>query len=420
MNRQSMIYLSIVLMVGLMVILISSCTAPEVGTPDGEAEEMVTEESEDVPGEPVEVSAGLAPGADQVEYRFKPQEIFQGTTFNRPLLVRGAGDGSGRLFVVEQGGQIYVLSGSEADDKELFLDIRNLIDDSGNEMGLLGLAFHPDYTENGQFFVNYTDSSGTVIARFETVGGRGDPDSLDVILSFDQPYSNHNGGHLEFGPDGYLYIATGDGGSGGDPLGHAQNRQTFHGNILRIDIDSRGPQGSYAIPPDNPFAGNSEGYLEEIYAYGLRNPWRFSFDPLTGLLWAGDVGQNAVEEINIIEKGKNYGWNIMEGSQCFNPPTGCDSTGLAMPVYEYLHPLGRSITGGYVYRGSELPLLEGAYVYADFVSGLIWALWYQEGEVQTNYTIADTNLMISSFGEDDNHELYFTAFDGRVYKLTYN
>jgi glucose/arabinose dehydrogenase len=241
-----------------------------------------------------------------------------------------------------------------------------------------------------------------------------------VILSFDQPYSNHNGGHLEFGPDGYLYIATGDGGSGGDPLGHAQNRQTFHGNILRIDIDSRGPQGSYAIPPDNPFAGNSEGYLEEIYAYGLRNPWRFSFDPLTGLLWAGDVGQNAVEEINIIEKGKNYGWNIMEGSQCFNPPTGCDSTGLAMPVYEYLHPLGRSITGGYVYRGSELPLLEGAYVYADFVSGLIWALWYQEGEVQTNYTIADTNLMISSFGEDDNHELYFTAFDGRVYKLTYN
>jgi len=296
------------------------------------------------------------------------------------------------LFVVEQGGQIYVLSGLDADDQDLFLDIRSLIDDSGNEMGLLGLAFHPDYAENGQFFVNYTDSSGTVIARFETNGGRGDPDSLDVILSFDQPYSNHNGGHLEFGPDGYLYIATGDGGSGGDPLGHAQDRQTFHGNNLRIDIDILGPQGSYAIPLDNPYAGKSEGYLEEIYAYGLRNPWRFSFDPLTGQLWAGDVGQNAVEEINISEKGKNYGWNIMEGSKCFNPPIGCDSTGLEMPVYEYLHPLGRSITGGYVYRGSELPLLDGAYIYADFVSGLIWALWYQDGEVQVNYAIAVTDL----------------------------
>jgi len=177
-------------------------------------------------------------------------------------------------------------------------------------------------------------------------------------------------------------------------LGHAQNRQTFHGNILRIDIDNRGQQGSYAIPPDNPFAGNDEGYLEEIYAYGLRNPWRFSFDPVTGLLWAGDVGQNAVEEINIIEKGKNYGWNIMEGSQCYNPPTGCDPTGLEMPVYEYLHPLGRSITGGYVYRGSELPLLKGAYIYADFVTGLIWALWHQDGEVKANHTIADTGLTL--------------------------
>jgi glucose/arabinose dehydrogenase len=417
MKRQSMIYLCIF----LMVILLSSCTASEVGTPEGEPEEMpIGEEEEEVPGELNDVFTDRIPGADEVEYRFSPQEIFQGTTFNRPLLVRGAGDGSGRLFVVEQAGLIYVLSGPDAVDKELFLDIRDLVDDSSNEMGLLGLTFHPDYAENGKFFVNYTDSGGTVIARFDTILGRGDPDSLEVILSFDQPFSNHNGGHLEFGPDGYLYIGTGDGGSGGDPQGHAQNRRTFHGNILRIDIDNRGPQGNYAIPSDNPFAGNSEGYLEEIYAYGLRNPWRFSFDPLTGQLWAGDVGQNAVEEINIIENGKNYGWNIMEGSQCFNPPTGCDPTGLEMPVYEYLHPLGRSITGGYVYRGSELPLLEGAYIYADFVTGLIWALWYQDGKVKANYTIADTNLRISSFGEDDDHELYFTAFDGRVYKLIYN
>lgn len=404
----------------LLLILMSACKAPEVGIPVDDPEEVVEENTEDVSGESGDASGIRVPEADEVEYRFSPQEIFQGVNFNRPLFLSVAGDGSGRLFVVEQAGLIYVLSGPEEDDKELFLDIRNLIDDSGNEMGLLGLAFHPDYAEKRQFFVNYTNSEGTVIARFDTIDNRGDPDSLDVILSFSQPYSNHNGGHLEFGPDGYLYIATGDGGSGGDPLGHAQSRQTFHGNILRIDIDNRGPQSSYAIPHDNPFAGNSEGYLEEIYAYGLRNPWRFSFDPITGLLWAGDVGQNAVEEINTIEKGKNYGWNIMEGSQCYNPPSGCDSTGLEMPIYEYLHPLGRSITGGYVYRGSELPLLEGAYVYADFVTGLIWALWYQDGEVMANYTIAGTSLQISSFGVDDDQELYFTAFDGRVYKLIYN
>jgi glucose/arabinose dehydrogenase len=404
----------------LILMLISACAAPDASFPVDDPEKVVEENTEEVSGESGDAADIRVPEADEVEYRFSPQEIFQGVTFNRPLFLGSAGDGSGRLFVVEQAGLIYVLSGPEADDKELFLDIRNLIDDSGNEMGLLGLAFHPDYAVNGQFFVNYTDSRGTVIARFETFGGRGDPDSLDVILSFEQPYSNHNGGHLEFGPDGYLYIATGDGGSGGDPLGHAQNRQTFHGNILRIDIDNRDSQSSYVIPPDNPFAGNSEGYLEEIYAYGLRNPWRFSFDPGTGLLWAGDVGQNAVEEINIIEKGKNYGWNIMEGSQCYNPPTGCDSTGLEIPIYEYLHPLGRSITGGYVYHGSEHQLLEGAYIYADFVSGLIWALWYQDGEVKANYTISGTNLRISSFGVDDDQELYFTAFDGRVYKLSFN
>lgn len=416
MKKRLFCYLTLI----LILFSLPSCVPTELSIPDAEPEETVTEDLEETDPETDDLTGDRVPGADEVEYRFRPQEIFQGTTFNRPLFLGSASDGSGRLFVVEQAGLIYVLSGPEADDKEVFLDIRNLIDDSGNEMGLLGLTFHPDYAQNGQFFVNYTDRRGTVIARFNTIAGRGDPDSLDVILSFEQPFSNHNGGHIEFGPDGYLYIATGDGGSGGDPLGHAQNRQTYHGNILRIDVDKRGPQGSYAIPPDNPFVGNDEGFLEEIYAYGLRNPWRFSFDPLTGQLWAGDVGQNAVEEINIVEKGKNYGWNIMEGSQCYFPPTGCDSTGLELPVYEYLHPLGRSITGGYVYRGSELPLLEGAYIYADFVSGLIWALWYQNAAVKANYTLASTDLRISSFGVDDQQELYFTAFDGKVYRLLYD
>ncbi len=402
----------------LTLTLLAACTVEETAPEVEPAEEI--EPPEEVADEQIgEIPDGIVPEPADIEERFVPEEVFQGASFNRPLLVTNAGDGSGRLFVVEQAGLIHVMSGPESAEKELFLDIRNLVDDSGNEMGLLGLAFHPRYAENGLFFVNYTDSQGTVIASFEATGNEADQNSREEILSFNQPYRNHNGGHLEFGPDGYLYIATGDGGSGGDPQGHAQNRQTYHGNILRIDIDARGPLGNYIIPPDNPFAGNDDGYLEEIYAYGLRNPWRFSFDPETGDLWAGDVGQSDVEEINIIEKGKNYGWNIMEGTQCFNPPADCDPTGLEMPVYEYLHPLGRSITGGYVYRGARQPLLDGAYVYGDFVTGLIWALWYADGEVKANYTLVDTDLNISSFGVDEDDELYLTAFDGKVYRLAY-
>ena len=217
--------------------------------------------------------------------------------------------------------------------------------------------------------------------------------------------------------DGYLYIATGDGGSGGDPQGNGQNRETLLGKILRMDVDSKDSGLNYAIPPDNPFTGNTEGYREEIYAYGLRNPWRFSFDPLTNRLWAADVGQDTVEEIDLIEKGGNYGWNIMEGSLCFNPPAGCDPKGLELPVYEYEHPLGDSITGGYVYRGEELPMLQGAYIYGDFVSGLIWGLWYEEGKGNRNFTLAETGLNISSFGIDEDNELYLTAFDGKIYRL---
>ncbi len=413
-------FIVILLTILIMVIFVTACASEEEAVSVTAPEEETAEEAEGFNDEAAVTPDYNVPEAEDIELRFIAEEVFQWAAFNRPLLVQNAGDGSGRLFVVEQAGVIYLLTGPEASEKENFLDIRDLVDDSGNEMGLLGLAFHPDYAENGYFFVNYTDSQGTVLARFEASGNEADPDSRLDILKFSQPYSNHNGGHLEFGPDGYLYIATGDGGSGGDPQGHGQNRTTFHGNFLRIDIDSQGPRSNYAIPPDNPFVGNSEGYLEEIFAYGLRNPWRFSFDPETGYLWAGDVGQNSVEEINIIEKGKNYGWNIMEGSRCFNPPANCDTTGLEMPVYEYLHPLGRSITGGYVYRGKALPMLEGAYIYGDFVSGHIWALWYSDGEVRANYTLSETDLKISSFGTDENRELYLTAFDGKIYRLAYS
>ena len=238
-----------------------------------------------------------------------------------------------------------------------------------------------------------------------------------MILEVPQPYGNHNGGQLAFGPDGFLYIALGDGGSGGDPHHHGQDRTTLLGSILRIDIDRTQGGKNYAVPHDNPFAGNTEGFREEIFAYGLRNPWRFSFDPQTKRLWAGDVGQDRpIEEIDIIEKGKNYGWNIMEGTLCYNPPSGCKTEGLEKPVWEYTRDDGRSITGGFVYRGKKVPALFGKYIYADFVSGRIWALEYNGKNPATNALIFhNPNLYISSFGTDRQNELYFCSFDGRIY-----
>ena len=361
------------------------------------------------------------PIASDVENRFTIQDAFPGLKFKRPLDFQNAGDGSGWVFIVEQGGQIYVIETTPGVKDELFLDISNRIDNSGNEMGLLGLAFHPSFKENGLFFVNYTNSTSTVISKFKTDPSnpnRADPLSEEIILTFTQPYSNHNGGQLAFSPnDGYLYIGVGDGGSAGDPNGNGQNCSTLLGKILRIDINKKDPGLNYGIPPDNPFVNNSQGKREEIYAYGLRNPWRFSFDPQSGRLWAADVGQDRVEEIDLIDKGKNFGWNIMEGSLCYNPSSGCNTSGLELPVYEYQHPLGDAITGGYVYSGQKLPVLYGAYIYADYGTGLIWGLWYQEGNKPQNFTLANTKLNISSFGFDENNELYLTVFDEKIYNL---
>jgi glucose/arabinose dehydrogenase len=356
------------------------------------------------------------------ENSFWVKEAFEGIEFDRPLDIQNAGDESGRIFIVEQRGRIYFVDIHNPSEARLFLNIEDRVDDGANEMGLLGLAFHPDFSANGYFYVNYTDNKGTVVSRFDLSSidpNQADPDSEYLIMAFDQPYSNHNGGQIAFGPDdGYLYIATGDGGSSGDPQNNSQNRQTLLGKILRIDIDRQEEGLPYAIPPDNPFKENIQGYREEIYAYGLRNPWRFSFDPKTSRLWAADVGQNKIEEINIVEKGKNYGWNIMEGSLCFNPPSGCDTSGLELPIFEYEHPIGRSVTGGYVYRGQRLPIIYGAYIYADYVTGMIWGLWYEEGEEIQNYTLVETDLRISSFGIDEENELYISAFDGKIYYLS--
>ncbi len=275
-----------------------------------------------------------------------------------PLLVANAGDGSDRLFVVEQVGRIRVIEDGEL-RPEPFLDLSGRIL-AGGEQGLLGLAFHPRFASNGRFFVNYTDLQGdTVVAEFGLLSGdpdRGDPGSERLLLSFDQPFANHNGGALAFGPDGDLYVATGDGGSAGDPMGNGQNLDTLLGKLLRIDVDERTDGLEYAIPPDNPFA-DRDGARPEIWAYGLRNPWRFSFDLETGDLWIGDVGQGSFEEIDHVastDAGLNFGWSVMEGDACFEPLTGCDESGITLPVAVYDHGLGCSVTGGFVYRGDSM------------------------------------------------------------------
>lgn len=339
----------------------------------------------------------------------------------RPVAVRSAGDGSGRLFVVEQPGRILVF-----DDGDLildpFLDITGKVRDSGNEQGLLGLAFHPDYHHNGRFFVNYTDLSGdTVVAEYARSEGNSlhaDPGSEAIILTIEQPFSNHNGGDIAFGPDGFLWIASGDGGSGGDPEGNGQDGQTLLGKLLRIDVDSG---VAYAIPPDNPFVDDPQT-RNEIWALGLRNPWRFSFDRETGDLYIGDVGQQNWEEINFESRsghgGRNYGWNTMEGSRCFQS-ANCSTGGLTLPVVEYSHSNGCSVTGGYVYRGSRYPVLDGFYFFGDFCSGSVWALAPSGHGGWVVAVVGETGASISSFGEDDDGELYLCdLFAGVVYKIT--
>lgn len=356
------------------------------------------------------------------EATYQVKQAFSKLSFTRPVDLQHANDNSNRLFVIEQEGIISVFKNeSSVAAKKTFLDIRSKVEDSGNEEGLLGLAFHPQYKTNGYFYVNYTASNPdrTVISRFKVSANAdvADPGSEEVILTFSQPYSNHNGGQVSFGPDGYLYIAVGDGGSGGDPQGHGQNLKTLLATILRIDVNKQESGKKYAIPNDNPFAGNKSGYKEEIYAYGLRNPWRLSFDPVTKKLWTGDVGQNAYEEIDIIEKGGNYGWNIMEGKHCFDPKRNCDQQDLKLPVWEYPRGEGVSITGGFVYRGASLPGLTGKYIYADYGSGKIWALNATNSTNPVNTLLIESDLNISSFGVDSKNELYLCAFDGKIYLL---
>jgi len=354
---------------------------------------------------------GFVQGQIQDEYDI--EAAFPDLLFNQPVGVSFANDNTSRLFVVEQIGVIKVFDRIDASNQEVFLDITERVL-FGGEQGLLGLAFHPNYLLNGYFYVNYvaTNPTRTIIARYSVDSAnpnRADKNSEVIILEIAQPFSNHNGGQITFGPDGYLYIGTGDGGSQGDPFGNGQNLSTLLGKILRINIDAASEMQTYSIPPDNPYVNNTLGYREEIFAYGLRNPWRFSFDLTT---------ESQLEEINVIEKGKNYGWNIMEGTQCYNSAIECDKTGLELPIYEYNHSLGNAIVGGFIYRGTQLTELYGKYIYGDYASGLIWALSTNNFDVQNNTILVASGLILSSFSVDQNNELLVCALDGKIYRLT--
>ncbi|MFN2322988.1 MAG: sorbosone dehydrogenase family protein [Trueperaceae bacterium] len=342
--------------------------------------------------------------------------------FVRPLGIVAAGDGSGRLFVVEQRGTVVAVAPDGATAR--WLDLQGRTRAQG-ERGLLGLAFHPDFAANGRVFVHYSDrDGGTVLAELtvDPSAERVDAGTEVVLFTLDQPYGNHNGGQLAFGPDGMLYLALGDGGSGGDPLGAGQDLGTPLGALLRFDVDAGG-RGTLAIPSDNPFV-DVAGARPEIWAYGLRNPWRFAFDPRTGDLWIADVGQNAVEEVNVLHAGApagaNFGWRVVEGDRCFDPPQGCDPDRFVAPVATYTHDSGwgRSITGGVVPYGDAAPSLAGRYVFGDFVSGRLFVL----DPTTDGYAAAPwlaAGFPVAGFGLDEAGDAYVADYGGGVlYRLT--
>jgi glucose/arabinose dehydrogenase len=355
---------------------------------------------------------------------YQLQEAYPHLSFDLPVEFAMPNDGTNRTFVLAQKGVIHVFPNqTDTRNASTFLNITKQVV-SGGERGLLGLAFHPKFKQNGYFYVNYTRGNPleTAISRFQVSKNnpnQADPASERVLLTYQQPYNNHNGGKIAFGPDGYLYISAGDGGSGGDPQNNGQNLSTLLGKIIRIDVDQQQGNLPYAIPKDNPFKRNGKGFREEIYAYGLRNVWKFSFDASTGQLWAGDVGQNTREEVSIIERGGNYGWRLMEGKDCFKA-RNCDQASLKKPVWEYLHASddGQSITGGVVYRGRQFSALTGKYIYGDYLSGKVWALAIKEDGTVFNELLLDYDGLIAAFGEDKNGEVYVCSYgDGRILKL---
>ena len=348
-----------------------------------------------------------------------PKKTFTNLRIRRPVTITNAGDASNRVFFAEQQGVILAVPNDpQVEETEVFMDIEDSVrfNPKQNEEGLLGLAFHPNFKENGEFFLYYTVKKGLVshVSRFKTKDGKGDPESEEVLLTIEQPFWNHNGGSIEFGPDGYLYIALGDGGKANDPFGNGQNLGTWLGSILRIDVDKKENGQNYGIPADNPFV-NTKGAKPEIYAYGLRNVWRLTFDRETGACWVGDVGQNLWEEIDIITNGGNYGWNVREGLHPFSEEFAKSGAKYIDPIFEYHHNVGKSITSGFVYRGKKVPQLVGKFLYADYVTGKVWALEYdyETKKVGKNYRIEEpSNPPVVCFGETEDGEVLMCAIFG--------
>jgi quinoprotein glucose dehydrogenase len=362
---------------------------------------------------------------------------FPNLTVNRPLWLCEAPDGTGRLFLIEQEGRLLILpKDRQGSTAKVFLDISSRHPQVDNEEGFLGMAFHPDFKNNGKLYIHYNQQEPRRSVISEVRVSKTDPDTADlsterVLLEVPQPYGNHKGGCLAFGPDGYLYLSFGDGGTVmGDPHNHGQRLNVLLGKILRIDVNTSAGNLKYGIPSDNPFVGK-EGARPEIYCYGMRNPWRMSFDRKTGDLWVGDVGQDLWEEIDLITKGGNYGWRIREGFHPYKTNGVPADLKLTDPVIEYPHKAemsathspGMSVTGGFVYRGKKIPALDGVYIYGDFVMGTIWGLRYEGGKVKAHATLvemprnANPPRNISAFGQDNAGEVYALAFDGKIYEF---
>jgi glucose/arabinose dehydrogenase len=388
----------------------STSAAPTPGSSSSTASPPA---SSTTPGQSASVPTQFDPHAVRIDL----QAFAQG--LDAPVYATGTADGSERLFVLEQPGRIRIIGTDGTVATAPFLDIANRVV-SGGERGLLGLALHPEYATNGRLFVDYTRSpdGATVISEFQANGDAADPASERVLLTIPQPFANHNGGMLAFDPTGMLVIGMGDGGSAGDPQGNGQNREALLGKLLRIDVDGPAP---YGLPADNPFL-HATNTRPEIWDLGMRNPWRFSFDRQTGDLFIGDVGQDSWEEIDAERAGKgglNYGWNVMEAGHCFQG--GCDPSGLTLPVAEYSHADGCSVTGGYVYRGARFPLLVGGYLFSDYCTGTIWAfpaVVALANGASLPVTVGSAGFSVSSFGQDDDGELYVVDLGGRILKVT--
>jgi glucose/arabinose dehydrogenase len=402
----------------VLVLVLGACAGPSPSGALGGASSPATSSPAPTtpsspPSEPGSTVPPLRSGPDRLRLELVTDGLVD------PTGITNAGDGSGRLFVTERPGRIMVVEADGSLRGEPFVDLSSRVL-SGGERGLLGLAFHPDFEENGRLFVHYSrDGDGaTIVSELQASSDRATADPAErVILTVAQPFANHNGGQLSFGPDGYLYLGLGDGGAGGDPFGNGQDPDVLLGKILRLDVDGSVAGGrGYALPPDNPYGpeGSAPGAgLPEIWAIGLRNPWRFSFDLRLGDLYIGDVGQSGWEEIDRQPAdstgGENYGWNVMEGRHCYQ--SGCDQTGYVKPIAEYPTSIGCAVTGGYVYRGTDQPELQGVYVFADYCSGIVSTLQVDEGTI-TPKEVLESGLNVSSFGEDEEGELYLADLTG--------